>query len=161
MVPGNIDVPTFAGSNRLLRDGAIPVCSGWDVVSEYKTRYPDKLRMAAGDRAVQPVHRENNRVKVAQTVRLPREKEGTAEKSHKKVIDNGASAPYIDVNDTLPQLSADESAIVSALKDGERLVDDLIAETGMTTGKLLASLTMLELKGVICRLPGKRVSIKK
>ena len=40
-------------------------------------------------------------------------------------------------------------------------MDDIIAETGMTTGKLLAALTMLELKGVICRLPGKRVSIKK
>ena len=32
-VPGNIDVPSLAGSNQLLRDGAIPVFSGWDVLS--------------------------------------------------------------------------------------------------------------------------------
>ena len=40
------------------------------------------------------------------------------------------------------------------------LVDDVIAQTGLTTGKLLASLTMLELKGIIQRHPGKRVSLK-
>ena len=39
-------------------------------------------------------------------------------------------------------------------------MDDVIAETGLTTGKLLASLTMLELKGLIRRLPGKRICIK-
>ena len=44
-----------------------------------------------------------------------------------------------------------------ALQDGERLVDDVIAETGLTTGKLLACLTMLELKGIIKRLSGKRI----
>ena len=50
--------------------------------------------------------------------------------------------------------------MVACLKQGERLVDDVIAETGMTTGKLLALLTMLELRGVIRRLPGKRISLK-
>ena len=51
--------------------------------------------------------------------------------------------------------------IVTALKDGERLVDDVIAETGLTTGKLLGLLTMLELKGIIRRLPGKRIILSK
>ena len=161
VVPGNIDVPTFAGSNRLLRDGAIPVFSGWDVVSEYKALYPEKLRMADQEPGFAPVREEKNLAQVAQPVRLPGKKEDAGEKSHKKLIDKAASAPYIDVNDTLPELSADESAIISALKGGDRLVDDIIAETGMSTGKLLAALTMLELKGLILRLPGKRVSIKK
>ena len=49
---------------------------------------------------------------------------------------------------------------MSAVKDGQRLVDDVIAETGLTTGKLLATLTMLELKGIIRRHPGKRISLK-
>ena len=46
------------------------------------------------------------------------------------------------------------------LQNGQRLVDEVIAETGMTTGKVLALMTMLELKGVIRRLPGKRVTLK-
>ena len=168
VVPGNIDVPTFAGSNQLLRDGAVPVFSGWDVVSEYEGLYPDKIRKdlsfsrqtAYPDEVRRAAEAEKQTPKVAQTVRLPEKKQAREEKSHKKVIDNGACGPYIDVNDTLPKLSADESAIVSSLKNGERLVDDVIAETGMTTGKLLATLTMLELKGVIRRLPGKRISLK-
>ena len=49
---------------------------------------------------------------------------------------------------------------MDALRQGERLVDDVIAETGLTTGKLLAALTMLELKGILRRLPGKRITLK-
>ena len=50
-VPGNIDMPSFVGSNRLLRDGAIMVSSGWDILSEYEALYPDKNR-----RDTAPVH---------------------------------------------------------------------------------------------------------
>lgn len=168
VVPGNIDVPSFAGSNRLLRDGAIPVFSGWDAVSEYAELYPDKIRKdtapgrqtAYPDEVRQAEQTEKTMAKVAQTADIPRKKEASSEKRNKKGIDKPACAPYIDVNDTFPKLSADEAAVASALKGGERLVDDIIAETGMTTGKLLAALTMLELKGVIRRLPGKRVSLK-
>ena len=168
VVPGNIDVPTFEGSNQLLRDGAIPVFSGWDVVSEYQALYPDKIRKdnapvhqtAYPDEVRRAAEGEKIQAKVAQKVTLPKKKRSSAENSHKKSIDKAASSPYIDVNDKLPKLSADESAIVASLQRGERLVDDVIAETGMTTGKLLAALTMLELKGVIRRLPGKRVSLK-
>ena len=168
VVPGNIDVSTFEGSNRLLRDGAIPVLSGWDVVSEYEALYPDKIvrdqspahQTAYPDEVTAASKEGKNRPKVAQKVYLPEKKLSVEEKSHKKVIDKEPSAPYIDVNDTLPKLSAEESRIIETLKNGDRLVDDIIAETGMTTGKLLAQLTMLELKGVIRRLPGKRVSLK-
>jgi len=167
-VPGNIDVPSFAGSNQLLRDGAIPVFSGWDVVSEYEALYPDKIgkydahghQTAYPDEIAKNAEEENLPAKVAQRPRIPRPKKDKEEKSHKKVIDNGGEAPYIDVNDTLPKLSAEETAIVAALKTGERLVDEVITETGLGTGKLLAALTMLELKGVIRRLPGKRISLK-
>jgi len=168
VVPGNIDVPTFEGSNQLLRDGAIPVFSGWDVVSEYEALFPDKIHKDTGparqtaypDEVRRACEADKSGAKVAQKIRQPREKQKASEKSDKKVIDKATSSPYIDVNDKLPKLSADESAIVASLKSGERLVDDVIAETGMTTGKLLALLTMLELKGVIQRLPGKRISLR-
>ena len=72
-------------------------------------------------------------------------------------IDKTPSAPYSDVGSVRPKLSPEEQTIVDALSGGERLVDDVIAETGLSTGKLLSSLTMLELKGIIKRLPGKRI----
>ena len=46
VVPGNIDVATCKGSNALLRDGAIAVSSGWDVVSEYAALFPGRVKNA-------------------------------------------------------------------------------------------------------------------
>ena len=158
VVPGNIDMPSFVGSNRLLRDGAIAVSTGWDILSEYQPLYPDKIRKDG----ILPGAREQEKplVKVAQKPRIPKGKIAAEEKSCNLDIDKAASAAYSDVNTTKPKLSADEAQIVSALASGERLVDDVIAETGLTTGKMLAALTMLELKGVIRRHPGKRISLK-
>ena len=168
VVPGNIDVPSFAGSNNLLRDGAIPVFSGWDILSEYAALYPDKLcredgacrQTAYPEEVNQCAEQEKMPVKVAQSVKKPGSKASMEEKSSPKTIDKMQSAPYSDVNTAFPNLSAEESSIVAALKNGQRLVDDVIAETGLTTGKVLALLTMLELKGVVQRHPGKRISLK-
>lgn len=169
VVPGNIDMPSFVGSNRLLRDGAIMVSTGWEVVSEYEALYPGKIhredrpsrqRAYPEDLEQAVLEREKTTPKVAQEPRQPRKKSNLKKNLEKKGIDNGQSTAYSDVNDDLPKLSPEEQTVVSALKTGERLVDEVIAETGMTTGKLLAVLTMLELKGVIKRLPGKRIALR-
>ena len=97
---------------------------------------------------------------MAQKAVLPQKKEEVQKESDKKVIDKDESAPYSDVNDILPKLSEDERKIVTALVNGQRLVDDVIAETGMTTGKILGLLTMMELRGILKRLPGKRIALK-
>ena len=68
------------------------------------------------------------------------------------------SAPAEKPVNILPTNAAPPE-IVSALKNGERLVDDVIAETGLPAGKVLATLTLLEVKGVVKRLPGKRVCL--
>ena len=46
VTPGNVGVASCEGSNALLRDGAILVTSGWDVLCEYVGRYPDKIKQA-------------------------------------------------------------------------------------------------------------------
>ena len=167
VVPGNIDQPTCVGSNRLLRDGAIPVSHGWDVLSEYENLFPEKLR-----KDLSPSHQlayasemgqsqpEEREAKVAQKPKIPQKRQKATGEVSKKGIDKAPSAPYIDLQDTLDGLSPEEQSIVLLLQKGERLVDDVIAETGLTTGKMLALLTMLELKGVIRRLPGKRIVLK-
>lgn len=42
-VPGNVDAACSAGSNGLLREGAIVVQHGWDVMEEYQALFPDKV----------------------------------------------------------------------------------------------------------------------
>ena len=167
VVPGNIDVDTFVGSNRLLRDGAIAVSHGWDILSEYEALFPDKIskdlggtsQKAYADEVAISAEREKEVRKVAQKPGKPAQKKPGKPKDEKKDIDKAATTPYSDLNDILPKLSAEEQAIVAAVKDGERLVDDVIAETGLPVSKVLAMLTLLEVKGVVKRLPGKRVCL--
>lgn len=165
VVPGNVDLEGFQGSYQLLRDGAIPVGDGWEVVEEYADRFPGKVHKALSQ-PEHPVPEEalstpkTTMPKVAQKPRIPREKTAHQGEADKKAIDKGAGTPYIDLNATLPKLSSEEAAVVAALRDGERLVDDVIAETGLSTGRMLGILTMLELKGILKRLPGKRIAIK-
>ncbi len=42
-IPGGLRDPSFAGNNRMLRDGAIPVLEAMDIVDYYKPRYKDLL----------------------------------------------------------------------------------------------------------------------
>ena len=165
VVPGNIDSPSCVGSNALLRDGAIAVSSGWDVVSEYAAIYPDKIH-PAGTASKQTAYPdevakaaqqgEQQPLLVAQKPKNIHRKD----KKKKKEIDNDQSKPYIDADIKRPALSAEEETILQHIRAGQTLVDDLIAHTGMPAGPLLAALTMLEVKGLITRLPGKRVQLK-
>jgi DNA processing protein len=169
VVPGNIDVDSFVGSNRLLRDGAIAVSSGWDVLSEYEGLYPDKIRKdekkvsitAYSDETALVAESDREAPKVAQEPAIPKKKTSQKRKTDKKVIDNGLNPPYSDVNTDMASLSNEERAIAETLLQGEKLVDDVIAETGLGTAKVLAHLTILEIRGIIQRLPGKRIRLKR
>ena len=156
VVPGNIDVKTCTGSNRLLRDGAIAVSSGWDILSEYAMLYPDRLHDFQDSEMLPPVEKEHS--KVAQKSRIPDKNPAPQHNVDKKVIDNGTKPPYIDLNN-LPPMSADEQRIVTLLRDGERSVDDVVAEMAIPAAKLNAMLTVLQVKGVVRRLPGNRVAL--
>lgn len=168
VVPGNIDVDSFVGSNRLLRDGAIAVSSGWDVMCEYEALYPDKIcrdtqkvHLTAYTDEVRLVQEsEKQPRKVAQKPAIPRKKKEKKPEPDKKTIDNGEKPPYSDVNKDLSALSPEERAIAGTLLHGERLVDDVIAEAKLPTAKVLATLTLMEIKGMVKRLPGKRIALK-
>ena len=169
VVPGNIDVSSCAGSNALLREGAIAVSNGWYVVSEYEGLYPDCIRrydrpiegpgftdevMAA---ATEP---EKSLPKVAQKSKSPAHKTPFAKKKEKITVDNPEKQPYIDIQDRLCGLNEQERSIAMRICAEGSLVDDIIAEAGMPASAVLSCLTMLEIKGIVKRLPGKRVALK-
>ena len=160
-VPGNIGVASSEGTNDLLRQGAILVRSGWDVVSEYEGQYPDAVS-AGGARERMPgvvaLHREEPMAKVAQISEKP-EKESPLDKStKKKPIDKTEMPSYSVRRETLASLTERERSLVEKLQ-GEMLVDDLIAASALPAGQVLAMLTMLEIRGIVARLPGKRVRL--
>ena len=57
-------------------------------------------------------------------------------------------------------LAPEEQELLKPLQQGEALVDDLIASSGLPAGKVLSMLTMLQIRGVVELLPGKRVALK-
>ncbi len=169
VVPGNVDVPTCIGSNALLREGAIAVSNGWDVVSEYLSLYPEQIR-----RFDQPIQgpgftdsvmevanpQEKDLPKVAETTHSPKKAPASDKKKEKKPIDKKDTSPYSDIQAILKDLSDEERTIATLLLDGECLVDDVIARSGLPAGQVLSLLTLLELQNIVLRKPGKRVALK-
>ena len=162
VVPGNIDVPTFEGSNALLRDGGIAVSSGWDVVSEYEALYPGiikKEQQLLQQSAIED-NTEKTMLKVAQKPVVPIGESVFDRKKVKKPIDNSDKKSYSDQREIFESLTQEEKNLLEPLRNGEALVDDLIAGSGLPAGKVLSMLTMLQIRGVVKMLPGKRVSLK-
>lgn len=169
VVPGNIDVPTFAGSLALMRDGGIPVSSGWDILSEYAPLYPGKIRRDTSPshqtgypEEVERIAAESTKIesRVAEKKRIPGKKPGTNKKNDKKAIDNGEKPPYSGMHKEQPVLNPEEQRILTAIGEGQRLIDDVIADTGLPAGKVLTLLTLLTVRGVVRRLPGNYITRK-
>ena len=167
-VPGNIDVATCVGTNQLIDDGAYMARSGYEVLRMYEAEYPGLIRRAA--KGVMKAYPEELRrlqnekdqplAKVAEDPKIPGKDNTHKNGNDKKVIDNPQEQNYSDHVKSLPQLSETEHAIVGCLGEGPCLADEIIATTGLGTGAVLAALTTLEIKGVVQRLPGKRVCLK-
>ena len=157
VVPGNIDMPTFEGSNHLLREGAIIARDGWDVVGEYAAMYPETVNPMGA--TAEPELPMENFARVAQE-RISPAKIATRRKAPaEKVVDKKERQPYSVIKEVLPKLPEEQRQIVELLTQ-ERLVDEIISETGLPAGKVSAALTVLEIKGIIERHPGKRISLK-
>ena len=155
-VPGNVDVPSCAGSNALLQDRAIPALSGWDVVKEYAQHWPDVVKR----QNVEYHTPQEQMQKVAQTVCLPANIQNTEENSRKKGIDKDRESTYSVLNEQLPPLCDDEKAVLSLIGKEPIGVDEVIAGTDMTPGAVKAILTKLAIKRLTVGHPGGRISLK-
>lgn len=130
VLPANIGVENFAGNLKLLRDGAIPVGTPWDILQEYAAQYPQLKEKPEEE---------------------PLRAEAFVGKTEKKVIDKPKTKAYIDLKDTIDTLTSQERALAELLQGGAMHIDDLVEKTGMTAGEALASLTVLEVKKIVCR----------
>ena len=146
VVPGNIDVDSCAGSNSLMRDGAVPVTCGWDILEEYSARYPGTLKKVT-------LSAERKPAKVAQKEKIPEKEPGKV----KKAVDKSPENPYIDTKQPPTGLSEAERAVYDAIGDRPVMVDALIDRLGKPASEVLSELSMLEILGAVSMLPGGRV----
>ncbi len=127
-VPGQIDRPTSAGSNRLIRQGAQLITCADDVLEDLQTLFPASRRELP--RAV-----ENMELGLETA---PRERVAP-------------SAPEL-----APKLSHDETLVATALEAGDLSMDEIVAATRLPSYKVSGTLTLLEMKRVVRALPGQR-----
>lgn len=156
-VPGNVDSPNSAGTNMLIQQGAKAVTCGWDVMSEFSTLFPDVIIRPGTQRAPMPLSIiQSNTGEAAQSTAADvTEKEAP----EKKEIDNANLTGYIDWQKKLEGLSPEQQKILKAIGSGELAVDELIARSEMPAAKVVAQLTLLEIKGLIHRAAGGHVKL--
>lgn len=152
-IPGNIGVKHCEGSNRLIREGAIMVENGWEVLREYVPIFPEKLSDGRTKDALDRLYRA--RYGKAFAVYSP---VIAAENLDKKVIDNQENKSYSDVKEDLPQLTGDERTVYECLTTESIAADELIARCAIPPQRVLAALTMLQIKKLVAKLPGNRYS---
>ena len=146
-VPGNADAETAAGTLNLLKEGAKLVTCGTDVLEEYVLRFPELINN---------LNRENSSDH-KKTVPVSGEPDGTYNSGNVSAV-SAASAPE-DLRNQLQNLSADQLALIAAISPPATHVDDIVERSGLPVAKVLAQLTVLEIKGFVKREPGRNFSL--
>lgn len=141
-IPGNIGVKHCEGSNALLREGAIMVENGWDVLKEYTHLFPEKLSDGRRAEAIERVYRA--RFSCAQRVYSP---VSFQQDDDKKVVDNPPMKIYSDEKGQETQLSSDEQSILVLLTEQPVHSDVLTAKSGLPAYRVAGALTLLQIKG--------------
>ena len=150
-IPGNIGVKSCEGSNRLIRDGAIVVENGWEILREYEHLFPGKLSDGRSREAMERGFMAH--FGRAAPVYTPVVLE---EAIDKKVIDNPENRNYSDVKEKKQELAGDEAAVFAALSEKAELADELVVRSGLPAQRVAAALTMLQIKGLACKQAGNR-----
>jgi DNA processing protein len=144
-MPGNVDAVSCAGSNLLLREGAIPVLSADDIISEYIEKFPDKIILADENTSTAKNIEDNS---FTSELRPRREKELKRAESE-NCVDNMRLVEYIDLGKIIDTLSGDEKAVAEVIGiDDSVHIDEIITQTELSASQVLAALTMLELQGI-------------
>lgn len=147
VVPANVDSPASQGSNLLIREGAVPVFSGKDVADEYRGLFPETMKNARENAGL-----DKKQEKRLLAEELPKKREKL--RASKKVIDKNCGGDY-DLKKPSPPLSPEETAICEILKQGRLHANDIIEQSGLPAGQVMATLTMLEIKGTAIQEKGK------
>ncbi len=142
-LPANVGQDTGSGNLQLLRDGAILVRDPWEILQEYAGRFAGSLKSRNCDGW--------------EAAELPREI--PTESPAKKDIDKKKDSHYIDAKKIMQTLTPEEQRLVLLLEQGPVHIDVLSEQMQQQTGGVLALLTMLEVKGLIQRLPSRRFSL--
>lgn len=164
-VPGNIDNLASVGANQLIRDGALLVTNGWEVMRDYAPLFPGKLRYQPGGQQLdlspseaEEAAAEQKREKTdGEAKNLPNTEKAGAKRQ--KSFDKMENKPYIELDSILSQVDGDERELILLLAEKPLTADELIDRSQIPANRVMASLTLLEVQGLIRCSPDKRMTL--
>lgn len=149
-IPANLGVDSCKGNLMLLKDGAVLVEDGSDVLREYAGRFDLDLNKFPADFHVDDAG-------------LPQatEERTTPPRAEvdKKSIDKENLANYIVLENILPEVSEDCAKVLKILSAGDLHVDAIVERTSIPASKVSTAMTILQIKKFVKRLPGMRFSL--
>jgi len=153
-LPGNVDEKSCEGSNLLLRDGAIAILSAEDIISEYMELFPSKIKIDAVENKpnAEPVNMFGKPGLQASSYKIK-------SRENKKEIDNTTQVEYIDVEEIIGALDGDERIVAQIISSERMHIDDIILKAELEAARVLAAITLLEIKGSIFSSSGKVYSL--
>lgn len=148
-VPGPADAPMSRGTNLLIQRGqAKLIMDAWDILSEFETRFPGRLIRPA---PLAPAE-ESARL---ETVKPGEETEKLSD-APVKTVDNPKERAYITLKDHREEFTDDERDILLSLGEGALRADGLVERAQIPARRVASALTMLQVRGVVEELPGRR-----
>ena len=159
-IPGNVDAENAAGTLALLKEGAKLVTCGAEVMEEYLLRYPDCIDLNPAleeetENTAEEPGAPTEEGEAPNEAEKPRPKTGE-EDSASSTETREAEAAKQALRDRLAQLTEDQLKIISAIDPGSTHIDDITDRSGLSTSRVLAQLTVLEIKGFVRREAGRR-----
>ena len=136
-VPGNADAANAFGTLNLLKEGAKLVTCGEEVMEEYTDRFRAVIRPSGRKTTGTP------------KLQQPPLEETRAEETKEDRTDQS------QLREILSKLTEEQLKIISAIEHGSSHIDSIAALTGYTTARVLAQLTVLEIRGLVRREPGR------
>lgn len=149
-VPNSIFEAAAAGVNDLIRQGAKPVSDVMDIVEEYIYLYPQAIKLrepvpSSGEQKSQSPSAVSKRTRQpASTMQKQKKITGQPSRQEKK--------PPIELYGTAEE-------VYKLLLHGEKSSEELLAVLEKPSNEILATLTELEISGLICRSADRKFSI--
>ncbi len=146
-VPGDIVRSSFDGANHLIKNGAKPVFSAEDILSEYEFSHGDMIDLEKASLPLSDVCYVDYRKPKAEREKAV-EKETEAKASEKETVKTERKA----LGD---EFSESAKTVYGALSEEPMHIDDIVRCTKLKMNIVLSSLTELELFGFVEAMSGK------
>ena len=175
-VPGSWGAPASDGANWLVSRGdARLIRSVWDIVEEYEDHFPGKLdpskilgqrigaqRMESLPRTGKPPKAKRLKEKLPKE-KPPKEKPPKEkplaeprQASAEKAVDKDESVGYILWREHREHLTEDQRDVLLVLDGGALNAEELIERTRLPVRRVLTSLTLLQMQGLVAETTDKR-----